>query len=249
MDLRLYRAIAGCLFLALLFLGSPADSQAQEKEAGVLASKIIDQDVYDENQKLIGEVDDIIIRRSGRAKKVTVEFGGFLDMGDKLVAVSCKNFTMKNGKVILEAALQQLKKRPEFYYFRRGLRPGYYCRTRPYSRPWPYRYRSRYSYGPHVQRRPMKPYEWAFSPSRFLASVVIDRRLINEKGKEIGRVKDLLIDRGDNKVENIIISSVDIMGEDIYIALPCEPLSFTAFGLVYDISQGQLKDFIYPYEE
>jgi hypothetical protein len=101
MNQSIYKLSAGCLFLGLVFLGSPARVQAQEEKAAVPATRIIDQDVYDENQKLIGEVDEIIIRRSRRAKKLTWNSAGFSDT-------------------------------------------------------------------PNVQWPPIEPYEWAFSPPRFL---------------------------------------------------------------------------------
>jgi len=257
------KAIVGLIFLIVLLLGFPPGSQAQEGEALVLASQIIDQDVYDENQKLIGEVDDMIIRRSGRVKDLTVEFGGFLDMGDKLVAIAFKSTSMKNGGIALEATEQELEKRQEFNYYESNLRPEYYYRPRPrayggpyYGGPYEYRYGRPYRYGPYGYRpgysypggQEMR-YELALSPSRFLASVVMDRRLINEEGKGIGTVEDLIINRKDNNVEKIVLSSLDIMGEDVYVALPYEPLGFTAYGLVYDITPKELKDFIYPYKE
>jgi hypothetical protein len=77
----------------------------------------------------------------------------------------------------------------------------------------------------------------------------MDRRLINEQGKDIGMVEDLIVNRKNYKVEKIVLSSLDIMGKDVYVALPYEPLGFTAYGLVYDITPQQLKDFIYPYKE
>jgi sporulation protein YlmC with PRC-barrel domain len=43
----------------------------------------------------------------------------------------------------------------------------------------------------------------------------MDRRLINEEEKRIGRVKDLVINRKNNKIEKIIISSMYILGEDV----------------------------------
>jgi hypothetical protein len=49
-------------------------------------------------------------------------------------------------------------------------------------------------------------------------------------------------------VEKIIISSVEILGKDIHVALPYKPLGFTPYGLIYDIMPGRLKDFIQPYE-
>jgi hypothetical protein len=77
----------------------------------------------------------------------------------------------------------------------------------------------------------------------------MDRPLINEEGRNIGRVQDLIINRKNNNVEKIVLSSLDIMREDVYVALRYEPLGFTAYGLVYDITPKELKDFIYPYKE
>ncbi|MFW6115060.1 MAG: PRC-barrel domain-containing protein [Thermodesulfobacteriota bacterium] len=170
---------------------------------------------------------------SGRIKKLTVEFGGFLDIGDKLVAVAFKNTSMKNGGIALEAAEQELEKRQEFNYYENNLRPEYYYRPSPraYGRPYnylrqpysysyqgppshyPYEAPSRYQRG-YPGRQEML-YGLALSPSRFLASVVMDRRLINEEGKNIGWVEDLIIDRKNNNVEKIVLSSLEIIGEDV----------------------------------
>jgi sporulation protein YlmC with PRC-barrel domain len=234
--------------MILLVGGFPVSSLGEVGETTILTSRIIDQDVYDGNKKLIGEVDDLIIKRSGRVKRLTVEFGGFLDFGDKLVVLPFKNFNMKNGNIFLQQTEEELKKRPEFDYYRQGLRPGYYYRVRRYAEP----YRSPplgYYYRQNEINGPPQPYEWALSPSRFLASVVMDRRLINEDGMDIGRVKDLLINRETNTIEKIIISSIYILGEDIHVALRYMPLGFTAYGLVYDIRPGDLKDYIYPLEK
>ena len=238
--------LLGLLSFTLFSGGLPADSHAQEKEALLLASRILDQEVYDETQKLIGEADDLIIRRSGKVKKLTVEFGGFIDIGDKRVALPFKRFRMKDGKIALEVTEQQLEKKSEFDYYTHGLQPDYYYRGRPYTTRYP---RPSYYYGPGAAHPPIEPYEMAFSPSRFLASALMNRRIINEEGKRVGRVKDLVINRKNNEVEKIILSSIDILGEEVHVALSYEPLGFTAYGLVYDITLGTLKDYIYPYEE
>jgi len=247
MDLKLKGWAYGSLFSLLVFGAFPFNSQAQEKEGAVFANRILDRDVYDAGQELIGEVDDVIIRRSGKIKKLTVEFGGFYDIGDKLVALPIRVFQMKDGKVALELTEQQLQRKPEFNYYTAGLRPEYYYRARPYA-GWYHFPRPRYYHGPNEPNPPMELYEWAFSPSRFLASVLMNRRLINEQGKNLGMLEDLMIDRDSNKVEKIIVSSVDILGENVYAALPYEPLGFTVYGLVYDMMPGELKNLIYAYE-
>ena len=244
------KILAILIFFNLILLtgGSFSDLQAQEKEGSLIASRIMDADVYDQKHTLIGEVDDLIIRRSGKLKKLTVEFGGFIDIGDKLAAVSAKRFQVQNGKVIIEMTEQELNKKEEFDYYRRGFYPDYYygTRTNPYRQPY-----LRYGYGP--SRRHRLPFEkWSFSPARFLASTVIDRRLTNEAGEDIGWLEDLIINPKNKKVEKIIISAEDILGEDALAALPYKPLVFSGYGLiVYDISPADIKNmprYTYPAE-
>ncbi|MDZ7700398.1 MAG: PRC-barrel domain-containing protein [Deltaproteobacteria bacterium] len=234
------------LVLALFLMGLPFISYGQDKDTTILASEIIDQDVYDKKQQLIGEVDDMIIRRSGKVKKLTVEFGGILDIADKLVAVSTKRFDLKNNKITLDQTEQQIEKRSEFSYYAHGLRPGYYYRARPYPADL---YGPGYYYGPYGPNPPIESYQWVYSPSRFLASVIMDRRLVNQEQKTVGEVQDLVINCKENQVEKIILSSMEILGEDVYVALPYKSLGFSDSGIIYDIDLKELKNFIYPYEK
>ncbi len=253
------KMIAGILFLMMLSAGLPAEIPAQEGNPTILASRIMDYEVYDKNNKQVGYIDDIVIRRSGRATQLIVGIGGFLGIGEKVVSLPFKTVRLEEEKIVLEATEKQLEQKSEFNYLAQGLRPEYYYRIRPYyyaprtySGPYPRTPRGYGYYGaPHgrTEREPSPPYEWAFSPSRFLASVVMNRRLINEEGRNIGGVKDLVINLEKAQVEKIVISSMEILGEDVYVALPYQPLGFADYGLVYDISPEQLTNFIFPYEE
>ncbi|MCF8084457.1 MAG: PRC-barrel domain-containing protein [Deltaproteobacteria bacterium] len=239
------KTMVGVLFATLILVGSPAAIQAEQHKDMVLTSDIIDQDVYDKEQNLIGEVDDLIIRRSGNVKKLTVEFGGFLDLGDKLVALPFGRFNLTDGKVVLDVPEAQLKKKSEYDYYAHGLRPGYYYIARPYPGPYP---DPTYYYGPHTPKPPERE-PWVYSPPRFLASVVMHRNLINEDNKDIGTVMDLLINTKEGKVTKIILSSMDILGKEVHVALPYEPIGFSDYGIVYDIQKENLKEYIYPYEK
>jgi len=108
------RWILDFLFLILLFGGLPPCSQGKGGETTIPASRIRDRDVYDGKQKLVGEVDDLIIGKSGTVKRLTVGLDDFLDVGGKLVAISSKNFRMENGNVVLEATEQPLGKMRKF---------------------------------------------------------------------------------------------------------------------------------------
>jgi sporulation protein YlmC with PRC-barrel domain len=247
-----------------LFFYLPFVSHAEESSDMILASKLIDHEIYGKTGDQFGEIDDLVIKRSGKVKKVTIEVGGFLGIGDKLVAVSLKelqNLMVKgDGKIVLDTTEQQMEKRSEFDYYRQGLRPDYYYRPGHYRRygyrafPPPY-YRSR-PHGPQPPEQRIAPYpegesydEWAFSPARYLASSYIDRQVIGANGVYIGRVKDLLIDTQDAKVKKIILAVEDIRGDDSHVAIPYEAPGFTAYGIVCDISQKQIRNFSsYRYE-
>jgi sporulation protein YlmC with PRC-barrel domain len=239
-----------CLFI---FLALP--SWAEEGSDVIAASKWIDREIYGKNGNQFGEIDDLIIKRSGQVKKVTIEVGGFLDIGDKLVAVSLgelQNLMKKeNGKIVLNTTEEQMEKRKEFDYYRQGLRPDYYYRPRYYRRYdyslYPPPYLRTMPYGPPPAARQSEaypqsePYEWAFSPARFLASAVIGRQVINESGDYIGRVDDLLIDTRNAKVKKIILNVDEVRGDDTRVAVPYEPPGFTAYGIVCDLNRRQIS--------
>ena len=54
----------------------------QEMYRGFRAERLMGQDVYGPNGNRIGEVQDIFVNAQGQITAVTVEAGGFLDIGD-----------------------------------------------------------------------------------------------------------------------------------------------------------------------
>jgi len=258
------RKILPGIIIVSFLLCLPLLSPAAESPDMIQASNWIDREIYGKNGNQFGEIDDLVIKRSGKVKKVTIEVGGFLDIGDKLVAVSLGELQnlMENGdgKIVLDTTEEKMEKRSEFDYYRQGLRPNYYYRTR-YSRRYNYYsfpppYLRSMPYGPpraDGQAEPYPqgdPYEWVFSPTRYLASAVIGRQVINESGDYIGRVDDLLIDTQSAKVKKIILNVDDIRGDDSRVAVPYEPPGFTAYGMVCDLSREEIRKLpIYPDEK
>jgi sporulation protein YlmC with PRC-barrel domain len=236
--------LTGIIACLLILTGLSA---AQESGNTLYATKIIDIGVYDSNGHAIGEVDDLVVRRNGKIKIVTMDVGGFLNIGAKLVAYPFGKLTFERDKVVVDATEQQLEKRKEFNYYEQGLSAGYYYGPYPpYANPVYGPYYGRY-YGPAwganvpYQGMKRKRYDaelWAYSPGRFLASVVIGRRIINPDGQPLGEIKDLTIDEK-GKVEKIVIEA-DLLGDGIYVALPYEEPGFTYYGIVYDITSDEL---------
>src|SRR6195952_5669651 len=58
------------------------------KEGEWRASKLVGVDVYNEANEKIGDINEIILDKSGKAANVILGVGGFLGMGEHYVAVS-----------------------------------------------------------------------------------------------------------------------------------------------------------------
>ncbi len=282
MDKKRIIILAAAALIPALVLLLPEVPWARESKPGdLLASRIIDKEVVNAEGEKIGEVDDLVIRRGGRVKNLTLETGGFWDIADKRVAVSMNQIEIdREGGVVSSISKEQLTNKSEFSYYERGLRPEYFYRALPYPGD-PYYRRPAYSpddgtsfyapshyygddrrwtdYPPGPGRRNYRPRyasgadsprAWMLSPGKFLASVVIDRYLVNNSGDQLGYVEDLIIDPEKTQVDRLVISSDEILGDDQYAAIDYRPLGFTAYGLVYDISIQEVKDAPqYPYED
>lgn len=81
--------------------------------SGVLGKEI--RSTADEN---MGRIIDIIVDRAGTARAAVIDFGGFLGVGSRKIAVdwNALHFTLKDGKslITLEMTKDQVKAAPEY---------------------------------------------------------------------------------------------------------------------------------------
>jgi sporulation protein YlmC with PRC-barrel domain len=277
----LSRICLGCFMAFLVFLWLPAmaaevtgkRSEAQGGQIGLLegfrASRIIDETVKNDRGEELGEVDDLIMSRNGKIKKVILSVGGFLGVGYRLVAVPFKSLKIsEKGDIVYNVTKQQLENHAEFDYRKEGLYnyyfPTYPTYTFPYNPPPPaeqeyrggYRYPPyppyppypRYGrpYGPFPERRRKDeyyyPWTWEYFPERLLISTLLNRAVLNDEGETVGDLDDLIISpRG--KVERAILSVGGFLGiEAKLVAVPFRPLKVTEFGIVYNVTQQELKN-------
>ena len=97
-------------------------------QEGFRASKIIDQTVKNAQGEELSEVDDLIMSRNGKTKKVILSVGGFLGIGDRLVAVPFKSLQIsEKGGIVYNVTKQQLENHPVFNYGKEGLYEYYYA--------------------------------------------------------------------------------------------------------------------------
>jgi hypothetical protein len=122
------------MFLAIGLLGGacslPAtDALAQGKPqtltrldvtavaTGYRASKIIGASVVNEANEKVGTIDDLIVSRTDRIPYAIVAVGGFLGVGNKLVAVPMQNLEFSPDQTLFAGATKEfLKTLPTFAY-------------------------------------------------------------------------------------------------------------------------------------
>lgn len=85
---------------------------------GYRASELLKSDIYNQAGEKIGSIDDIIIAGGSHVSFAIISVGGFLGMGDRLVAVPAVLFENgEKGRIILpKATKSDLNALPEFKY-------------------------------------------------------------------------------------------------------------------------------------
>jgi sporulation protein YlmC with PRC-barrel domain len=90
--------------------------------ADELSSNVVGLDVYNSDNKNIGQIKDIALNQRGRVQAYILSVGGFLGIGDHYVAVNPSevkvsyNDSDKKWHAIMNATAEQLKAAPEFKY-------------------------------------------------------------------------------------------------------------------------------------
>lgn len=85
---------------------------------GYRASEVIGKDVRNDGEDSIGKIDDLIVRTDDKVVFAVVSVGGFLGIGDRLIAVPYKSLSFDaEGNVRLAGVTKEdLKAAPEFRY-------------------------------------------------------------------------------------------------------------------------------------
>jgi sporulation protein YlmC with PRC-barrel domain len=108
--------------LVVLAQGTPQTVQLVKVDVvklstGYRASKVIGSSVVNEAGDTVGKIDDIIVGADGKAPFVVLSVGGFLGVGDKLVALPYEQMRTNGKKIVLPGATKDsLKSLPEFKY-------------------------------------------------------------------------------------------------------------------------------------
>jgi sporulation protein YlmC with PRC-barrel domain len=104
-------------------MSAPAERSATEAPAGMAqtasAEELMGKTVYGDDNKKIGEVEDVILDSNGKAQQLILSSGGFLGIGAKQVAVDFNKATLdpNQDRVQVSGMSQQdIESLPEFEY-------------------------------------------------------------------------------------------------------------------------------------
>jgi sporulation protein YlmC with PRC-barrel domain len=241
------------ILISLVFLPLAFAAEGKSGPESIRASKIIDETIRNDQGEEVGEVDDLIMSRNGKIKEVVLSVGGFLGTGYRLVAVPLKALRKTGqGDVLYNVTKEQLDKYSPFSYRREGFEKySYYSPPPPYGSFMipPPGYQGYFPYG-HLYGSSSKgryrgeygAWGWEYYPERLRVSAIIKRHIWNEEGQEMGEIDDLMIGRN-GKVETIILSVGEFLGmEEKLVALPFRPLKVNGAGIVYNVTQQQIKE-------
>ena len=94
-----------------------AKVDVQKLAAGYRASKVIGSSVVNEENEVIGKIDDLLVSLDGKEPYAVLSIGGFLGMGTHLVAVPYETLKSADDKIVLPGGTKNsLRMLPEFKY-------------------------------------------------------------------------------------------------------------------------------------
>jgi sporulation protein YlmC with PRC-barrel domain len=100
---------------------APSTFSSQQAADEWRSTKLVGLNVYNENDEKIGDINDLILDADGKITSAVVGVGGFLGMGEKLVAVPFADLKFGrdangNVRVTLASTKEALEKAPDFKY-------------------------------------------------------------------------------------------------------------------------------------
>lgn len=97
---------------------SAADQAPMSQASSVIKIKdgLLDKEIRNKQNETLGEIEDVVLDASGRVRYIALSHGGFLNIGDKLVAVPWDALqpTAQNDYYLLDINKERLSKAPSF---------------------------------------------------------------------------------------------------------------------------------------
>ena len=116
-ETEMRRATLGVVMIcALVLLGGPA--VPAERTAGAtpesMLGSVLGRDVTTAGEGDSGRIVDLLVDEEGRVRAAVVEFGGFLGIGTRKIAVDWSAFSFSPSKITVAVSRDQLRAASEF---------------------------------------------------------------------------------------------------------------------------------------
>jgi sporulation protein YlmC with PRC-barrel domain len=195
------------------------------EEAALRATELLGYPAENPQGETLGEIEDVMLGlESEQVSYVVLSFGGFLDLGDKLVVVPIDLVTLDTDqdRLIADVSEEQLTNAPTFD-----------------SDAWPNASYSDWDLTEHEywsDQTEMKPDEPAIRATEFL-----DFQVVNARLETLGEIEDLMIGLIQERVNYAILS---LSGDDQLTPVPHTLISLdtSAGELVVNTGQGLLEN-------
>jgi hypothetical protein len=126
---RIAAAVTAAALICAVPIATPALAQGAQQSVmlvkvdpmnvatGYRASKVNGSTVVNDVNESIGKIDDIIISSDGKNPYLVLSVGGFLGIGEHLVALPYDNVRIQQDRIVLAGGTkEQLKALPQFKY-------------------------------------------------------------------------------------------------------------------------------------
>jgi len=117
MQKRLPRTAAVCALLIGLTAGLALASAAEEDQASAPPPKLeslLGRDVVTTSDGDGGRIIDVLVDRDGGVRAAVVEFGGFLGIGTRKVAIEWPAFRFSGRAIFVDVTREQVRTAPDY---------------------------------------------------------------------------------------------------------------------------------------
>ena len=96
--------VVGSLLLASAAFAEPPTVPQSQLQGDWRTSKVVGLSVYNDNNENVGSINELLMDKSGNIKAAVIGVGGFLGVGERLVAVPFDKLTFSNEPVASTSA-------------------------------------------------------------------------------------------------------------------------------------------------
>lgn len=171
-------------------------------EMHVKADDLVGKNIKNGAGEAVGDIESVIIDKSGKVAAVIVGVGGFLGMGEREVAIDWNDLTVRDNGDIIQTAMnkEQLKALPEYKYEKPDYR------------------RSAFIDPAYLGQRMESATKVEWVDARGLkASKLLGSNVVNTEGDTIGEVEDLVVLDGKTMLILSVGEFLGMGGHDVAI--------------------------------